>query len=185
MFGKTLNALSPKPPPIGPVLLSGDPTNGGLNVTETDPETTGPVTRYQQPTVERWVAMLGGGWSPGNEKGRGVYMVDVWNGDLSGFTGRKDNLLWKWEYSASASGPQRPARPHPAAARPAAHRPPLLRGGRPTPRRGRWGARSCRARRRKNGSDEAARRCDQGRGPLETEVSQYPTRARRQRQFLE
>jgi type IV pilus assembly protein PilY1 len=82
-FGKTLMSLSPKPPPIGPVLLQ---------------STTG-LSRHEDPKVlssERWVAMLSGGWSPANEKGRGIYMVDVWNGTVPD---RRDNLLWKWEYS--------------------------------------------------------------------------------------
>ncbi|WP_375771848.1 PilC/PilY family type IV pilus protein [Archangium gephyra] len=84
-FGKTLMSLSPKPPPIGPVLLQSD---------------TG-LARHEDKkllSVERWVAVLSGGWSPGNEKGRGIYMVDVWNGTVPE---RRDNLLWKWEYSDS------------------------------------------------------------------------------------
>ncbi|HYO59488.1 pilus assembly protein PilY [Archangium sp.] len=81
-FGKTLLSLNPKPPPIGPVLLASD--NGQARHGLTGPK-----------SVERWVAMLTGGWSPGNEKGRGIYMVDVWNGTVNG---RRDNLLWKWEF---------------------------------------------------------------------------------------
>jgi type IV pilus assembly protein PilY1 len=87
-FGKTLFSLSPKPPPIGPVLLesaSGQKRHGVDG----------------KASAERWIAMLSGGWSPGGEKGRGIYMVDVWNGTVNG---RRDNLLWKWEYSGSATG---------------------------------------------------------------------------------
>ncbi|HVE87757.1 MAG TPA: hypothetical protein VND93_33095 [Myxococcales bacterium] len=84
-FGKTLYSLSPKPPPIGPVLL--DSASVGFGGT--------PVSRYGKNTVERWVTMLSGGWSPGLERGRGVYMVDVWNGQVNG---RPDNLLWKWDF---------------------------------------------------------------------------------------
>jgi type IV pilus assembly protein PilY1 len=87
-FGKTLFSLSPKAPPIGPVLLS-DPNGLKRHGKE------GP------PSTERWVAMLSGGWSPGGEKGRGLYMVDVWNGSVNS---RGDNLLWKWEFSESVSG---------------------------------------------------------------------------------
>ncbi|OJH37442.1 pilus assembly protein [Cystobacter ferrugineus] len=87
-FGKTLFSLSPKAPPIGPVLMSS--TTGQKRHGDKGPAST-----------ERWVAMLSGGWSPGGEKGRGLYMVDVWNGTVNG---RDDNLLWKWEYSESASG---------------------------------------------------------------------------------
>jgi type IV pilus assembly protein PilY1 len=89
-FGKTLLSLSPKPPPIGPVLLEGSDTVGQKRHGKDGPN-----------SVERWIALLSGGWSPGGEKGRGVYMVDVWNGTMPG---RRDNLLWKWEYSASATG---------------------------------------------------------------------------------
>lgn len=86
-FGKTLFALSPKPPPLGPVLLAdASPTA---------------VTRMGVGTQERWVAMLSGGWSPGLEKGRGVYMVDAWEGKVNG---RSDNLLWKAEFDPAAAG---------------------------------------------------------------------------------
>jgi type IV pilus assembly protein PilY1 len=88
-FGKTLLSLNPKPPPIGPVLLQS--TTGQARHGAEGPK-----------SEERWVAMLTGGWSPGNEKGRGIYMVDVWNGVVNG---RKDNLLWKWEFvDPGASG---------------------------------------------------------------------------------
>ncbi len=87
-FGKTLFSLSPKPPPIGPVLL--DNVNGQQRHGDKGPKSS-----------ERWVAVLSGGWSPGQEKGRGIYMVDVWNGQVNE---RQDNLLWKWEYSETASG---------------------------------------------------------------------------------
>ncbi|PTL77650.1 pilus assembly protein [Vitiosangium sp. GDMCC 1.1324] len=80
-FGKTLFSLSPKSPPIGPILMA---------------STTGLERHPGNPSAERWVTMLSGGWSPGGEKGRGIYMVDVWNGKVDG---RRDNLLWKWEYS--------------------------------------------------------------------------------------
>jgi type IV pilus assembly protein PilY1 len=95
-FGKTLLSLSPKPPPIGPVLL------------ETTSSTQA-IERHGRPTVERWVAMLSGGWSPGAEKGRGLYMVDVWRGTVSG---RKDNLLWKWEFDPAAAGSSHEPRKH-------------------------------------------------------------------------
>ena len=87
-FGKTMLSLNPKPPPIGPVLLesaTGQKRHG----------------KDGKGSVERWIAMLSGGWSPGGEKGRGIYMVDVWNGTVNS---RRDNLLWKWEYSGGASG---------------------------------------------------------------------------------
>lgn len=87
-FGKTLLALAPRPPPIGPVLL------------EVDAGANNKVMRYSKPTEERWVAMLSGGWSPNGEKGRGIYMVDVWRGKLDA-RGEKDNLVWKLEQPAN------------------------------------------------------------------------------------
>lgn len=102
LFGKTLNAISPKPPPIGPVLLK---STGAYAAG-------GPVTRRGVPTHERWVALLSGGWSPSLERGRGVYMVDIWEGDLSGRTGRSDNLWWKFEFDDGASGGQNEPRKH-------------------------------------------------------------------------
>ncbi|WNG55848.1 pilus assembly protein PilY [Archangium gephyra] len=84
-FGKTLFSLSPKSPPIGPVRFrsaSPMPQAEGL-----------PPKDFS----ERWVTMLSGGWSPGGEKGRGIYMVDVWNGKVDS---RRDNLLWKWEFAS-------------------------------------------------------------------------------------
>ncbi len=95
LFGKTLFSLSPKPPPIGPVLVEAGTTPG-------------PVSRYGVNTQERWVVALSGGWSPGQEKGRGIYLVDAWSPEVNG---RNDNLWWKFEYDPSASGEQnQPAR---------------------------------------------------------------------------
>ncbi len=91
-FGKTLFALSPKAPPIGPVLID----NSQLPVAIANP-----ITRYGVPTHERWMVALSGGWSPGLEKGRGIYMVDAWNGTING---RRDNLWWKMEFDEGASG---------------------------------------------------------------------------------
>ncbi|QRK08378.1 pilus assembly protein PilY [Archangium violaceum] len=85
-FGKTLFSLSPKAPPIGPILLEAGASNGVAR----DP------SQPEKYSAERWVTMLSGGWSPAGEKGRGIYMVDVWNGRVDK---RRDNLLWKWEYA--------------------------------------------------------------------------------------
>jgi type IV pilus assembly protein PilY1 len=86
IFGKTLNSISPKPPPIGPVLIQ---------------NATSAYSRYTVNTDEVWVAMLSGGWSPGRERGRGVYMVDAYRGQINS---RRDNLLWKFEFQDNASG---------------------------------------------------------------------------------
>lgn len=112
LFGKTLLALSPKPPPIGPVLIERSTIVGGAGVDQALKPTAG-TPRYECSgglpgvpcdTSEQWVVMLGGGWSPGLEKGHGVYMVDAWNGKTNG---RSDNLLWKMDYNPAAAGQQR------------------------------------------------------------------------------
>jgi type IV pilus assembly protein PilY1 len=87
LFGKTLYSLSPRPPPVGPVLIQ-----------STSPQ--GAIERYGVPTQERWVVMLSGGWSPMGDKGRGVYMVDAYEGTVNG---RRDNLWWKFDYDPSAN----------------------------------------------------------------------------------
>lgn len=89
LFGKTLFSLSPKPPPIGPMLINNSslPTPIG-----------GAITRYTVPTHERWMVAVSGGWSPGQERGRGIYLLDAWNGSVNG---RRDNLWWKFEYDES------------------------------------------------------------------------------------
>ena len=93
-FGKTLLSLSPKPPPVGPVLI--DSTTPAA----TSPALNGGVLRYGTTTSERWMVMLSGGWSPTLTKGRGIYMVDAWQGQING---RKDNLWWKWEFDPSSA----------------------------------------------------------------------------------
>lgn len=87
LFGKTLYSLSPRPPPVGPVLIQ---SNGSP----------GAIQRYGVPTHERWVVMLSGGWSPMGDKGRGVYMVDAYQGAVNG---RGDNLWWKFDYDPNAN----------------------------------------------------------------------------------
>lgn len=101
LFGKTLYALSPKPPPIGPVLID--------KSSFTSPPTT--YSRHGVDTVERWVVALSGGWSPAMEKGRGIYVVDAWKG--KGLNGsRGDNLLWKMELDPTAAGEQHGPQKH-------------------------------------------------------------------------
>lgn len=96
-FGRTFMSLSPKPPPIGPVMLDSSTISGAP---------TG-VNRYGLDTQERWMVMVSGGWSPSLEKGRGIYMLDAWHGAING---RRDNLWWKFEFDEGASGFQAPAR---------------------------------------------------------------------------
>jgi len=64
-MGQSWSSFAPKPPPIGPVRLestSGADANRGWE--------------------ERWVTVLNGGFSPDLARGRGVYMVDAWSGEL-------------------------------------------------------------------------------------------------------
>lgn len=88
-FGKTLLSLSPKAPPIGPVWMSPDSARGLVkdDVSGRD-------------RVERWVVGVPGGWSPGLERGRGVYLLDAYRGKLPG---RRDNLWWKFEFKENAA----------------------------------------------------------------------------------
>lgn len=95
-FGETHYSLSPKPPPVGPVLVSRSSLPGVNPLSGV----TG-VTRYGQETIEQWMVGLSGGWSPGLEKGRGIYFVDAWNGAING---RRDNLWWKFEFDQDAAG---------------------------------------------------------------------------------
>jgi type IV pilus assembly protein PilY1 len=113
LFGKSLLSFSPRPPPMGPVLIDVENTNDApIGVVTSG----GEVPRYERDTVERWVAWISGGWSPGREKGRGIYMVDAWWGNLrdeGGITGaRQDNLWWKFEFDPTASGEQNEPRRH-------------------------------------------------------------------------
>ncbi len=93
-FGKTFMALSPKPPPIGPVLIK--------KTADVITAASG-ITRYGVPTLETWVVALSGGWSPALEKGRGVYLVDAYRGAING---NSDNLWFKAEYTPAATGEQ-------------------------------------------------------------------------------
>ena len=63
-WGQSWGQFTPKPPPIGPVLL----------------QKTGGITRYGVATEERYVAVLNGGHDPYNGRGRAVAMLDAWTG---------------------------------------------------------------------------------------------------------
>jgi type IV pilus assembly protein PilY1 len=71
--GETWMSLSPKAPPIGPVLLKKE--NGGI------PRVIPPATQAMS-TEERWTVFLQGGYDPNLNKGRGVYVLDAWSGTL-------------------------------------------------------------------------------------------------------
>ncbi|MDP3154762.1 MAG: PilC/PilY family type IV pilus protein [Archangium sp.] len=101
-FGKTFLSISPKPPAIGPVLIDDPSLPAASNIASATP-----VVRNGVDTHERWVVALSGGWSPALEKGRGVYIVDAWDGQING---RRDNLWWKFEFDESASGLNAPAK---------------------------------------------------------------------------
>jgi type IV pilus assembly protein PilY1 len=80
LWGETWGQFSPRPPPIGPVLLQ---------------STVGPTNYSYAHTEERWVAFLNGGHDPYNTRGRAAAIVDV-------YTGRP---LFVANFNASASDP--------------------------------------------------------------------------------
>jgi type IV pilus assembly protein PilY1 len=65
LWGETWGQFSPRPPPIGPVLLQ---------------STVGPSNYGYAHTEERWVAFLNGGHDPYNTRGRAAAIVDVYTG---------------------------------------------------------------------------------------------------------
>lgn len=67
LMGQSWTDFSPRPPPIGPVKIA-LPSNA--------------KDALGRPFEERWVAMLNGGYDPAGVKGRGVWMVDAWQGDV-------------------------------------------------------------------------------------------------------
>jgi type IV pilus assembly protein PilY1 len=74
MVGQSWTGFAPRPPPIGPVEIALPYTNGPAD----------PLTRGFE---ERWVVALNGGYDPSLTRGKGVWIADVWTGDvLWGFT---------------------------------------------------------------------------------------------------
>ena len=67
-WGETYGQFSPRPPPVGPVLL------------EIDAASTAGQTNYGKKTEERWVAVLNGGHDAFMNRGHAVAMVDVYTG---------------------------------------------------------------------------------------------------------
>jgi type IV pilus assembly protein PilY1 len=80
-MGESWMSLSPKAPPIGPLLLQ--KTQGGIARVI-------PPALQAVPTEERWSVFLQGGYDPNLNKGRGVYVLDAWSG----------SLLFKRQYDA-------------------------------------------------------------------------------------
>ena len=65
--GESWNDTTPNPPPIGPVLIA---------------DNSGPITIGNQKASERWVVAIAGGYDPNLVRGRAVYILDAWNGQL-------------------------------------------------------------------------------------------------------
>lgn len=86
--GETFMTISPKPPPIGPVLL--EKSSGKT------------YSRYNVDTEERWVVFLQGGYDVNYARGQGVYMLDVYEG----------KILWKRYFDPTSA----PHLTHPFAA---------------------------------------------------------------------
>jgi type IV pilus assembly protein PilY1 len=72
IWGQTWGQFSPRPPPVGPVLLKTD--NTGLALTA------GPPNYGSLHTAERWIAFLNGGHSPFGNRGRAAALVDAFTG---------------------------------------------------------------------------------------------------------
>ena len=67
LVGQSWSDFSPRPPPIGPVKLAlGGTAKDSLGRT----------------FEERWIAMINGGYDQGLVRGRGVWMIDVWSGNV-------------------------------------------------------------------------------------------------------
>ncbi|MFN0064315.1 MAG: hypothetical protein ACKVPX_17540 [Myxococcaceae bacterium] len=110
-FGKTLVSISPKPPPIGPILLDAStilptPPGGAVN-RMTYRDAAGVSNGVAIPTVEKWILAVSGGWEPSLDKGRGIYVLDAWDSKVNS---RNDNLLWKMAYDPAAVSNQNGAK---------------------------------------------------------------------------
>ena len=74
MVGQSWTGFAPRPPPIGPVQIA-------------LPYTNGPADPMSRGFEERWVVGLNGGYDPSLTRGKGMWIADVWTGDvLWGFT---------------------------------------------------------------------------------------------------
>ena len=84
MMGQSWSNFAPKPPPIGPVLLSASgPLAAYPGFTFNFRRKVGASWTPQTTTaLERWVVFLNGGFDPAYVRGRGVAMVDAWTGRL-------------------------------------------------------------------------------------------------------
>ncbi len=69
LMGESWSSFSPRPPPIGPVKLK-------------LPYPGGPADPLGRGWEERWIVMLNGGHDSTLVRGRGVWMLDVWSGQI-------------------------------------------------------------------------------------------------------
>ncbi|HYD41682.1 MAG TPA: hypothetical protein VEB43_12720 [Anaeromyxobacter sp.] len=76
---------SPRPPPIGPVRLKAD-------AGDPDPQEKG--------WIEKWIVMLNGGYDPTLNRGRAVWTVDAWTGQVYW---RFDDTVFKREVLGNAT----------------------------------------------------------------------------------
>jgi len=67
-MGESWDDIAPSAPAIGPIAVYDDP-NGPFNVNG-------------KKASERWVFAFGGGFDPSFVRGRGIYVVDAWTGQL-------------------------------------------------------------------------------------------------------
>jgi type IV pilus assembly protein PilY1 len=69
LVGQSWTGFAPRPPPIGPVQIK-------------LPYTGGPADPSGRGFEERWIVALNGGYDPGLTRGKGVWLVDAWTGDV-------------------------------------------------------------------------------------------------------
>jgi type IV pilus assembly protein PilY1 len=75
-FAETYNEYLPTPPPIGPVRVATGGTEYPTNAASPKYAFDGSNTQFH----ETWIAFLSGGYDAQYVRGRGVHMVNVWNG---------------------------------------------------------------------------------------------------------
>ena len=80
--GESWNDTTPNPPPIGPILMADN--SGPRTVSAGKLFNNGSVQVPSSSTKvsERWVVALGGGYDPNLIRGRAIYILDAWTGEL-------------------------------------------------------------------------------------------------------
>ncbi|MCA1841916.1 MAG: hypothetical protein LC792_01745, partial [Actinobacteria bacterium] len=77
--GESWNDTTPNPPPIGPVLMA-NAASGPITLNASFGTST--VTTVTGKAEERWVVAISGGYDPNLLRGRAMYILDAWTGEL-------------------------------------------------------------------------------------------------------